>query len=168
MNSNTVNNFCSSWHKWLWIDNNNSYLFASFNRFGSQVNRNGIISFQLPFTEYIPRRFPLNNSIPLIAPFWDDVDIRRCGNIFYRGTSNATLLQRSRDQLQELFPSSDNFTPTTMFIATWDRVPSLAMRSQVSAYIILNYYITTHCNNTAWKSRGTDIMAITHYWCICQ
>ena len=119
---------------------------ASFNCFGSQVNTNGIISFQLPFTEYTPQRFPLNNFqyIPLIAPFWDDVDIRRSGNIFFRQTSNATLLQRARDQLRELFPSSGIFIPTRLFIATWDRVPPYFGGSeelQVSAYnLIVSYY----------------------------
>ena len=85
---------------------------------GSQVNHNGILSFQLPFTEFVPRPFPISDS-PLIAPLWDDVNF---GNIFYRVTSNVTLLQRACDQLQELFPSSGNFTPTILFIATWDRV----------------------------------------------
>ena len=131
---------------------------ASFNCFGSQVNTNGIISFQLPFTEIRPRRFPLNNFqyIPLIAPFWHLVDFRRSGNIFFRQTSNATLLQRACNQLQELFPSSDNFTPTTLFIATWDRVPPFGMRFQVSAYMtaLLLVSIPTHCNNTAWRSKG--------------
>ena len=100
----------------------------------SQVNTNGIISFQLGFRFAIPQRFPLNNFIPLIAPFWNFVDIRRFGNIFYRETSNAALLQRARDQLQELFPSSGNFTPTTLFIATWDGVAPYQGRSEVSAY----------------------------------
>ena len=104
----------------------------------SQVNTNGIISFRLRFTEFRPQRFPLNNSIPLIAPFWDDVDIRRFGNIFYRETSNTTLLQRARDQLQELFPSSGNFTPTTLFIATWDRVAQLGGGSEVSTTNIMS------------------------------
>ena len=66
--------------------------------------------------------FPLSANISLIAPFWGDVDITRFGSIFYRETSNVTLLQRARDQLQGLFSSSGNFTPTTLFIATWDRV----------------------------------------------
>ena len=139
---------------------------ASFNVLGSQVNTNGIISFQFPFTEFRPRRFPLNNHIPLIAPFWDDVDIRRSGNIFFRQTSNATLLQRARDQLRELFPSPGIFTPTMLFIATWDRVAPYFGGSeelQVSAYItiLLLVTITTHCNNTTWRSRVSDIMG--HY-----
>ena len=120
------------------------------------MNINGIISFGPPITLItllIPRRFPLNNFqyIPVIAPFWQFVDFRRSGNIFFRQTSNATLLQRARDQLQELFPSSGNFTPTMLFIATWDRVPPYSGGSeelQVSAYNLLLVTITTHCNNT--------------------
>ena len=89
---------------------------------GLQVNTNGILSFQSAFTSATPHMFPLPDNISLIAPFWDDVDITRFGSIFWRETSNATLLQRAQDQLQRLFPSSGNFTPTTLFIATWDRV----------------------------------------------
>jgi len=33
------------------------------------------------------------------------------------------LLQRVQNQLQELFPSADDFSPTRLFIATWERVP---------------------------------------------
>ena len=70
-----------------------------------------------------------------IVPFGASVDITRFGHVFYRMTSNATLLQRVCDQLQELFPSSSNFTPTTLFIATWDRVAQVGGGSQVSMYI---------------------------------
>ena len=74
---------------------------------------------------------PLNLLGVIIAPFWDGVDIRRFGNVFYRQTNDTTLLQRARDQLQELFPFSGNFTPTTLFIATWDRVAQRGGGSQV-------------------------------------
>ena len=66
--------------------------------------------------------FPLPDNVPLIAPFWDNVDIERLGNISYRETSDPTLLQKANAQLQELFPSASSFTATTLFIATWDRV----------------------------------------------
>ena len=65
--------------------------------------------------------FPILGPL-LIAPFWDGVDIESFGNIYYRQTSDTTLLRRARDQLQELFPFSGNFTPSTLFIATWERV----------------------------------------------
>ena len=73
------------------------------------------------------------------------MDIRRFGSVFYRVTFNATLLQRARDQLHELFPSSGSFTPATLFIATWDRVAESGGGSQVC---ICTYDVTvaTHCN----------------------
>ena len=74
--------------------------------------------------------FP-STGLPLIAPFWIDIDITRFGNIYYRITSNATLLQRAHDLLQELFPFSGNFTPITLFIATWDRVAEYGGGTQV-------------------------------------
>ena len=102
-----------------WIPNSNS-----------QVNTNGIISFRSAFASFIPRMFPILGS-PLIAPFWDDVNIISFGNIYYRQTSDTTLLRRARDQLQELFPSSGNYTPSTLFIATWDRVAQFGGGPQV-------------------------------------
>ena len=112
--------------KLLCSDNNNMQLLASFFiDFGSQINTNGVLSFQSPFIQsgYMPQGFALSDvNNTLIVPFWDNLGLRRFGNVFYRTTSNAALLQRAHDQLQELFPSSANFTPTTLFIATWDRV----------------------------------------------
>ena len=111
-------------------------IITFFNDSGSQVNTNGILSFQSPYVAPLPQMFPFT-GLPLIAPFWDDIDITRFGNIFYRQTNDTTLLQRARDQLQELFPSSGNFTPTTLFIATWDRVAQFEGGSQVSTYMII-------------------------------
>ena len=110
---------------------------------GPQVNTNGILSFRARFTRYTPEGFPLTGNSSLIAPFWDDVDTRRFGNIYYRLSFNATLLQRARDQLQELFPSTGNFTPTQLFIATWDRVAEFGQNgSQVSVHM--------HNSMSAW------------------
>ena len=97
----------------------------------SQVNTNGHLTFQSGFLAWTPQRFPIV-GLPLIAPFWDDVDIRQFGTIFYRQTSNTTLRQRVRDELQDLFPSAGNFTPTILLIATWDRVAGYLQGLQVS------------------------------------
>ena len=115
---------------------------------GPQIYRNGIVTFDQIIITDSPRVFPFPD-LPLIAPFWDVVDIRRFGNIFYRITSNATLLQRAHDQLQELFPSSGNFTPTTLLIATWDRVAERGGGPQVRI-CIHDVTITTLCD-TAWR-----------------
>ena len=112
------------------------YCIFSFTNCGPQVNTNGILSFGRQFIWITIRRFPLAAGRSLIAPFWDDVDTRRFGNIYYRLSFNATLLQRARDQLQELFPSTGNFTPTQLFIATWDRVAEFGQNgSQVSVHM---------------------------------
>lgn len=87
-----------------------------------QVNTNGILSFRFPFSSSFARSFPFFSS-PLISPYWDNFDLRRGGNLFYRQTSNITLLQRVRDQIEESISSASNFIPITIFIATWDRVP---------------------------------------------
>ena len=140
--NNTVTNFCSSWHKCLWSYDNNSYCIASF---GSQINTNGFISFNSP-TWYLSHRTLLLSDVPVIVPFW--ARYTNFENVFYRRTNDTTLLQRARDQLQELFPSSGNFTPTTLFIATWENVARFGRPSQVSAYMwtFLLVTITTHCN----------------------
>ena len=116
-------------------------LYCFLNDFGSQINPNGVLSFQSPFIRsgYVPQGFSLSEvDTTLIVPFWDNLGIGRSGSIFYRQTNDTTLLQRARDQLQELFPSSGNFTPTTLFIATWDRVAQFEGGSQV--------YICMHDN----------------------
>ena len=98
--------------------------------FRSQIFTYGILSFNSPIDEYwMPQTLSLSD-VPLIAPFW--VGFISSGNIFYRQTNDATLLQRARDLVHEMFPSSGNFTPTTLFIATWDRVAGYGGRSQVS------------------------------------
>ena len=122
------------------------------NCFHSQIYTNGILSFNYYRYWYrSSQRLSLSN-VPLIAPFWVGF-FMSSGNIFCRQTNDTTLLQRARDQLQELFPSSGNFTPTTLFIATWDRVAQWGGGSQVSAYmkIFLLVTKTSHCNQTAWR-----------------
>ena len=86
-----------------------------------QVNTNGILSFRQPFSSPFILQFPLF-TVPLIALYWENFDVRRGGNLFYRQTSNTTLLQRVQNQLQESFPSAGDFLPTRLFIATWERV----------------------------------------------
>ena len=99
--------------------------------FRSQIFTNGVLSFNFPFSLDRPQTLSLSD-VPLIAPLlW--VGFIDSGNIFYRQTNDTTLLQRARDLLHEMFPSSGNFTPTTLFIATWDRVAGYGGRSQVSA-----------------------------------
>ena len=108
------------------------------------MNTNGHLTFRSEFLEWIPRPFPIV-GLPLIAPYWEDVDIRRFGTIFYRQTSSPILLQRARNELQELFPSSGNFNPTRLVIATWDRVAGFGLGSLVCAYMTTHFSTTSLC-----------------------
>ncbi len=85
-----------------------------------QVNTNGILSFRGPFLSFSSSPFPLG-EIPLVAPFWGDVDITTGGSILYRETQDPKLLQKFSDELSNATDAT-YFLPTTLFIATWVNV----------------------------------------------
>jgi len=60
--------------------------------------------------------------LPLIAPYWADADTRGngSGTVFYRETTNPTLLQRASREIQDGLSMS--FSPSHLFIATWDSI----------------------------------------------
>ena len=86
------------------------------------MNTNGIISIDSPFTSPSPSPLPLFGTNKIIAPYWGDVDTRGTGQIFYRQTTDITLLDRVSRQLQATYSLSLNVTITNLFIATWDAV----------------------------------------------
>ena len=90
-----------------------------------QVNTNGVLSFRNPFFNFVPNPFPLNTNNVLIAPFWDDFDLRLGGQILFRETNDESLLDTVGALINEIFMWE--FTPTLLFIATWDGVPGFAM-----------------------------------------
>ena len=91
-----------------------------------QVSSNGILSFDEQFSEYASQLFPLyfeSRSVPIIAPFWTDINIEDGGSIYYRQTTEADLIRRAQNLTRRGFPqTAQDFTPTHLFIATWDRV----------------------------------------------
>ena len=91
-----------------------------------QISTNGFFSFSEPFYEEIPEQFPGNTADVaasyLVAPFWDDIDLRRRGNIFYEvHTSNSSpgLLSQVSN-----FVSNGLFSGTWMLVTQWDQVHS--------------------------------------------
>ena len=87
-----------------------------------QVNNNGIISFGNRFSQFDPSRFPRNSTDALIAPYWADADTRTngSGTVFFRETTNLTLLQRASREIQDGL--SVSFSPSHLFIATWNSI----------------------------------------------
>lgn len=93
-----------------------------------QVNSNGVLSFGFPFNQHSPSVFPLSSTDILIAPFWIDINIEIAGRIYYRFSNDVALL----NQAQSLILDSA-FSPSLLFIATWDRVAQFnGVSSEVS------------------------------------
>ena len=85
------------------------------------MNTNGIISLTTSYNPYTPLALPLSGN-QIIAPYWSDVDITGIGQIFYRQTTNSTLLARATNEIRAAFPTSQNVNVTNLLIATWDAV----------------------------------------------
>ena len=83
-----------------------------------------MLSFERSVRQFTSDPFPLvdNPDLMLIAPYWADVDTRGTGTVWYRQTSDETLLLRARREIRSAFVSQMTFQPTMLFIATWDHV----------------------------------------------
>ena len=60
-----------------------------------------------------------------ILPFWADVDITNSsggGNVFYRESTEQSILTRASTDVREAFRSYPHFTAQNVIIATWDQV----------------------------------------------
>ncbi len=88
--------------------------------FSFKVNTNGLLSFGAENIEYTPEPFPITVG-RLIAPFWDDVNIGVSGSIYFRQSSDLSMIQMVQSRLRSINVAQD-FTPTALFIATWDHV----------------------------------------------
>ena len=61
-------------------------------------------------------------SPPIVAPFWDLVDIRTGGTIYYRQDFNSSVADQIQQDIHTQFPDVGFFYPSLVFVATWDRV----------------------------------------------
>ncbi|XP_074786481.1 alpha-tectorin-like [Athene noctua] len=115
------------------------------------VNNNGVISFDSQVSEYTPDPFPLADGRPFVTPYWADVNNVAGGDVFYRETTDPTLLALLTKNINQYFPDV-SYTATWAFVATWDHVAYygtetdkgntfqavLTTNTQMS-FIILNY-----------------------------
>ena len=87
-----------------------------------QVNTNGVLSFGRSHTSPGITNFTILFSPPIIAPFWDDINIVRGGAIYYRQDSNSTITELVQQAVASEYPEAASFEPSLVFVATWDRV----------------------------------------------
>ena len=87
------------------------------------MNTNGVLSFGAAYT--VPSSFGSGFSFvfspPLIAPFYDDIDITRGGTIYYRQDSNSTITELVQRAIASEYPVAASFQPSLVLVATWDR-----------------------------------------------
>ena len=69
-------------------------------------------------SNYSPKRFPTNGT--LIAPFWADADTREIGQVYYRSSTNHTLLEKMTQDINEIV--GEMFFPEYLFVSTWHEV----------------------------------------------
>lgn len=98
--------------------------FPFFNRSFSTiyVTTNGLISYGLPFSEYVPYPFP-TFGFTGVAPYWTDIDIRNGGRIYYRELDDRTgIISRIDAEIRRAFPTFANYRSSLALVATYDRV----------------------------------------------
>ena len=83
-----------------------------------------MISFTAPVPIFTPEPFPIPGRY-LIAPFWADVDTRGTGEVYFRETTNITLLTLARNVIRRAthqVAGLSRIQPKWMLIATWFEV----------------------------------------------
>lgn len=90
--------------------------------FFSQVNNNGVISFNVQVSQFTPEAFPLSDSRSFIAPLWADVHNGIRGDVYYRESTEPEILERATQDVRKYFKNMPTFTATWVFIATWHQV----------------------------------------------
>lgn len=88
----------------------------------SQVNNNGVISFNVQVSQFTPEAFPLSDTRSFIAPLWADVHNGIRGDVYYRESTDPEILERATRDIRKYFKVMPTFTGTWVFITTWHQV----------------------------------------------
>uniref|UniRef100_A0A3B3DB23 NIDO domain-containing protein n=1 Tax=Oryzias melastigma TaxID=30732 RepID=A0A3B3DB23_ORYME len=136
----------------------------------SQVNHNGHLTFSNSYSSYIPQRFPLQESLDIIAPFWTDMDIRLTGLVLYNQYTNGSVLQQATQDINSYFPNL-NFSAEWVFVATWYEVAYYPTTGTVTtfqavlisggekSFVLMNYGFLAA---TVWNA-GYDTIGSVHH-----
>ena len=100
----------------------------------TQVNTNGVVSLREPFTSTSSSgsNFDSVSSPPVIAPFWDDININNGGVVYYRQDFSSFAADLVRQEVSSQYPEVGSFYPSLLFVATWDRVAAFNSNVNVS------------------------------------
>ena len=88
---------------------------------------------------------PLTGGQSIIAPYWADVDLRGTGQVFYRQTTDPSLLARATNEIRAAIPRAQSMTITGLLIATWSEVGYFFQNTdKVTCLCIVTYTILLH------------------------
>ena len=104
----------------------------------TQVNSNGVLSFGYSFISSYPEFSGATNNYALIAPFWADINTNIRGTIYYRFANITSSIVTTLDS----YIMDSSFSPSLVFIATWDGVAEYGTIGQDVSIIIMSlcYY----------------------------
>ena len=95
-----------------------------------------MLNFRLATSVFGPKPLSVSSN-PLIAPFFHDINTVRGGDIYYRLSNNVSTLTDVKNYLASLYSMDDpnnpiawNFSPSSVFICTWDQVASFESLSE--------------------------------------
>ncbi|VDI06757.1 Hypothetical predicted protein, partial [Mytilus galloprovincialis] len=136
------------------------------------VNTNGDLTFISALSRYTPESFPFQRNASVIATYWADVDTKTVGDVWYRETSNPTLLGRASSDIRTSFPQQPKFNASWIFITTWDDVAffgadevGLTKRCSFQcilatdgrySFVVFNYNLTQWTTGTASGGNSSD------------
>lgn len=60
----------------------------------------------------------------MIAAFWTDIDTDPGGSLWYRTSTDSSILQLGTNIIRTTFPSFVTFSATWMMVVTWEEVAS--------------------------------------------
>ena len=96
-----------------------------------------MISFNASVPTFNPEPFPIAEKF-LIAPFWADVDTRGTGEVYFKESTDQTLLTSGRKIiLRDQETGLTGFRPRWLLIATWYRVGYFDNHSDLVIYLIV-------------------------------
>ena len=87
-----------------------------------------MLSLERPFTDFSSNGFNFNDvsSPPIIAPFWDDINVIIGGTIYYRQDFSSSVAGQVQQEIYAQYPNVGFFYPSLVFVATWDRVAAFS------------------------------------------
>ena len=88
-----------------------------------QISSNGLISFGGSFTNYYPTKFP--KTVPVIAPYWDDIDMRNKGSVVYNIFSDlngSEVLRNISTFINSIYHTPAKFEAISAVVIFWEEV----------------------------------------------